>query len=99
MWYELGVSTDGVAFIGHVRSERYEDLAVGSTDPLREGDPVRLEATCRGSREVGLSLAIDGETAVEATDPDGLSLGFVGLVTSGDDTATFDFDDVVIRRP
>ncbi len=99
VWYELGVSTDGVAFIGHVRGERYEDLAVGSTDPLGEGDSVRLEATCRGSREVGLSLAVDGETVVETTDSDGLSLGFVGLVTSGDGTATFDFDDVVIRRP
>lgn len=99
VWYELGVTTDGVAFIAHVRRDSYEELAAGLTAPLEEGDTVRLAATCRGSREVGLSLAVDGETVVETTDSDGLSLGFVALVASGDDEATFDFDDVVIRRP
>ncbi|CAN5734899.1 hypothetical protein BH24CHL8_BH24CHL8_08170 [soil metagenome] len=99
VWYELGVTSDGVAFISHVRRDGYEDLAVEDTGPLRRGGTVRLAATCRGSRDVALSLTVDGETVTKATDTDGLALGFVGLVASGEGGAILDFDDLLIRRP
>ncbi len=99
VWYELGITSTGVAFISHVRLDGTEDLAVVAAAPLMEGDTVRLAATCEGVRDIGLSLSMDGETLVEATDVNGFALGFVALVVSGRSSATFEFDEVLIRRP
>ncbi len=98
-WYELGISTDGVAYIGALSGDDYEVVASQDIDPPAAGEPVRLAATCRESRQVELSLAVDGRTVAEATVADGLTLGFIGLTVGGDAAATFEWDDLVIRRP
>jgi hypothetical protein len=46
-----------------------------------------------------LGLAIDGRSVAEASVPNGLALGFVGLAVSADGAAIIDFIDVVVRRP
>ncbi len=98
-WYEAGLSTEGVAFIDHVRDGQVETLATGLAKPLTPGEDVRLALTCEGGRPATLSLAVDGRTVVETSVPTSLSMGFMGVVVSADGAATVEFRDVVVRRP
>jgi len=98
-WYEAGVSSDGVAFIDQVRDSDVTTLATADTEPLTVGQSMRLELTCEGVRPATLGLAIDGRSVAEASVPNGLALGFVGLAVSADGAAIVDFTDIVVRRP
>lgn len=98
-WYEAGLSTDGVAFIDHVRDGEVETLATAPAKPLTPGETVRLELSCEGSRPGSFSLDIDGRTVVRASPPTSLSGGFMALAVSANGAATVDFADVVVRRP